>query len=448
LTSGRVRLASPLPGTSESNMVPLADARRVVLDAVRVLPAEPLALDEAVGRVSAQTVTAAGDIPPFANSAMDGYALRASDTVGAPVILEVVAEIMAGDVPRLPLEPGRAMRIMTGAAVPEGADAVVPVEQTEVEKDRERVRVLTVAQPGEFVRLPGDDIRAGTEVFGTSTVLTPARIGVLASLGMTEVFVHKVPRVGVLSTGDELADPTEPLPPGKIRDSNRPALLALVRQSGFIPVDLGTVGDDEDSIGGAMRLGASCCDAVLTSGGVSVGDVDLVKVVLDELSGGSMRWMQVAIKPAKPFAFGMIDDGRVPVFGLAGNPVSAVVGFELFARPALRVVSGHLQPDRPVVRGVAATDLRRRPDGKLHLMRVVVRHQDDGTLSVVPSGVQASHMLNALAEANALALVPDGEGVRVGERLEVMMLDSQGDESCGRSLDDALAATETLETPA
>jgi molybdopterin molybdotransferase len=429
-------------------MVPLAQARREVLGAVRVLPAEPVTLDEAVGRVSAQTVTASGDIPPFANSAMDGYAVRASDTSGAPAVLEVVAEIMAGDVPRVPLGPGTAMRIMTGASMPEEADAVVPVEQTEVEKGRERVRVLTVAQPGEFVRFPGDDIRAGEEVFYASTVLTPARIGVLSSLGMTEVVVHKVPRVGVLSTGDELADPTEPLFPGKIRDSNRPALLALVRQSGFTAVDLGTVGDDEDAIGAAMRLGASCCDAVLTSGGVSVGDVDLVKVVLDELSGGSMRWMQVAIKPAKPFAFGTIADGRVPVFGLAGNPVSAVVGFEVFARPALRMMAGHLQRDRPVLRAVAATDLRRRRDGKLHLMRVVVRQQDDGTMSVVPSGVQASHMLNALAEANALALVPDGEGLRAGQRLEVMMLDSQADESGARSLDDALEAMKILEAPA
>jgi molybdopterin molybdotransferase len=413
------------PGSAtarRSGLLPLEDAQRFVLESVRPLASGKVDLDEALGLRSAASIVATSDVPPFANSAMDGYALRSADTARVPARLEVVGSVLAGDVPEVPVGPGEAMRIMTGAPVPDGADAVVPVELTETEPDAVHVAVSVTVASGSHVRRPGENIRRGQEVISPGTLLTPAHIGVLASLGLSKVEVHVAPRVGVLSTGDELAQAGGDLGAGKIRDSNRPALLALLRHSGYGAVDLGCVADDEVSIRSALSEGASRCDALLTSGGVSVGDVDLVKVVLEELGGGSMRWMQVAIKPAKPFAFGLLDGGRVPVFGLAGNPVSALVGFELFARPALGLMAGDPQPLRRRLHAAAATGLSRERDGKTHLVRVTTRVDDAGVLRASPSGTQASHMLLGLAGANALAVLPDGEGVEEGAVVEVIPL--------------------------
>jgi len=224
--------------------------------------------------------------------------------------------------------------------------------------------------------------------------------------------------VGVLSTGDELSDEPGPLRPGQIRDSNRPTLLALLRGSGCEAVDLGLVPDDEEAIAAAVRRGTQECDAVLTSGGVSVGDFDLVKTVLDRL--GQMRWMQVAIRPAKPFAFGTVDG--TPVFGLPGNPVSSMVSFELFARPALRQMMGHTQLDRPRARAVADEPLRRTPDEKIHFVRVVAAMGADGRYHLRSAGGQGSHQLAAMAAANALAVLPDGDGVAAGAEVDTLLL--------------------------
>ncbi len=256
------------------------------------------------------------------------------------------------------------------------------------------------------------------QVFGAGTVLGPGHLGVLASIGWEKVAVYGRPRVGVLSTGDELVDGPAPLEPGQIRDSNRPTLLALCRQSGFEAVDLGAAPDDEDRIRSAIARGLADCDALLTSGGVSMGDFDYVKKVLDEL--GAMSWMQVAIRPAKPLAFGVV--AGKPVFGLPGNPVSSMVSFELFARPGLRQMMGHPPAglDRPRIRAVADEPLRRRPDGKLHLARVVAQSGDDGRSTSASSGGQASNLLRAMALANALALVPDGDGVEAGGEVDVL----------------------------
>src|SRR5919108_5542558 len=221
--------------------------------------------------------------------------------------------------------------------------------------------------------------------------LRPRAVPLDDALGFRRVPVFARARVGVLSTGDELVDEARPLQPGEIRDSNRPMLLALLRESDCVPVDLGTARDDPDALRAAFRRGMEECDAVVTSGGVSVGDFDYVKVVLDDLSGGQMHWMQVAIKPAKPLAFGTIEG--TPVFGLPGNPVSSLVSFELFARPGLRQMMGHRGLDRPHVQAVAAEDFRRKPDGKLHLVRVVAEAGDDGRYRVRPSGGQGSHQL-------------------------------------------------------
>jgi molybdenum cofactor synthesis domain-containing protein len=307
---------------------------------------------------------------------------------------------------------------MTGAPFPSGADTVAIVEVTETDEDE--VLVRAPARPGEHVRPAGEDIAAGQEVFPAGTALSPGHLGVLASIGLEKVAVYRRPVVGVLSTGDELIDGAGPLRPGQIRDSNRHTLLALVRQAGFDRVDLGTARDEEAEIRGAIKRGIAGCDAVLTSGGVSMGEFDYVKKVLDEL--GAMEWMQVAIRPAKPLAFGLV--GGKPVFGLPGNPVSSMVSFELFARPGLRQMAGY-PPDaleRPTLRAIADEPLRRRPDGKLHLARVVATPGGDGRYHVRSSGGQASNMLRAMALANALALVPDGEGIGAGEEVDVLLL--------------------------
>ena len=398
-------------------MIDVASARRVILDACPVLAAADIALADALGCVTAAAVVAAHDVPSFPNSAMDGYAVRAADTADAPVTLDVVGTAAAGSAPGVTVGPGQAVRIMTGAVLPEGADAVVMVERTSPAGDG-RVLVDVPAAVGDHIRRPGEDLQAGQVVFEAGTELGPGHIGVLASVGCEAVPVVPRPRVGVLSTGDELVAGGRPLRPGQIRDSNRPMLLALVARAGFVPVDLGTAPDDEAAITAAIERGVAECDAVLTSGGVSVGDFDYVKAVLDRLGG--MHWWQVAVRPAKPLAFGTVK--ATPVFGLPGNPVSALVSFELFARPALRKMAGHAQLFRAETPAVADEPLRRRRDGKLHLLRVVATPDEDGRLHVRTSGGQGSHMLRAMALANALALLPDGDGVDAGEIVNVMVL--------------------------
>ena len=403
------------------SLITVSEARATVLTGCPRLHPAAMALAEALGLVTSMPIGAETDIPPFANSAMDGYAVRAADTAGAPVRLAVVGTIAAGAPPDPAVAMGQAVRIMTGAAVPAGADAVVMVEQTVAEDAGAAVTINREARQGDHIRGPGEDVAAGQEVFPAFTVLEPGHLGVLASLGMSRVPVFKRARVGVLSTGDELVEAPRPLDPGQIRDSNRPVLLALLAQAGCEVVDLGHAPDTEEAISQALRAGLAGCDAVVTSGGVSVGDFDFVKVVLDELSGGAMRWMQVAVKPAKPLAFGVVS-GR-PVFGLPGNPVSSMVSFELFVRPALRQMMGHPVLDRLHVDAVADEGLPRRADGKLHLVRASVEwDDDDGRFHVRAAGGQGSHMLRAMAMSNALALLPDGEGSQPGGNVKVMLL--------------------------
>jgi molybdenum cofactor synthesis domain-containing protein len=401
-------------------LVELDDARAYVLDRVPgPLAAEVVPSPEAVGRVAAADVVAAEAVPPFANSAMDGYALRSADTAAAPVVLRAVGTTLAGQGPADEVGPGEAVRIMTGAPVPAGVDAVVPVERTEPAGEG-AVRILQSASAGQHVREAGDDIRVGDVVLRAGEVVTPGHLGVLATLGVAKVEVVSRPRIGVLSTGDELVEGGAPLLPGQIRDSNRGTLLALVEAAGAVPVDLGLAPDDAEAITSALLRGVSSCDAVLTSGGVSMGDVDLVKEVLDLV--GDMRWMQVAIKPAKPFAFGLVDG--VPVFGLPGNPVSSMVSFELFARPAIRRMGGHPDGrlDRPCPAAVAPDGLARSADGKVHFARVVVGIGDDGRLEARSAGGQGSHQLSAMASANGLAVLPDGDGVPPGGSVDVLLL--------------------------
>ena len=405
-----------------SLMISLAEARQFVLQDLSPLAPVQLTLDEALGCVAAEVVTAREPSPRFANSSMDGFALRALDTEGGSVRLRVTDSIFAGDLATTHVSEGEAVRIMTGAPIPEGADSVCRREEATVDPDGTTVLIHRAVLLGEAVRLVGDDVTAGQALLEPGDEIGPALLGVLASQGVTSLLAHPGPRVGVLSTGNELSDASGELGPGKIRDANRPALLASLRQSGFTPVDLGIVGDTSKEIATAFRRGVQKCDAIISTGGVSVGDADFVKSVLAELCDNA-RSMQVAIRPGKPFAFGVVPGGT-PLFALAGNPVSTLVGFELFVRPALRLLAGFQELDRPTILMVLECAMPRRRDGKLHLVHVVSAIHGDGRFHIERVARQASHLLNAIIEANALAMVLDGDGLGVGQMVPAMILDT------------------------
>jgi molybdopterin molybdotransferase len=408
-------------------LVPLEDVQREVLGLVTPLEVVEVALGDALGLALGEDVTSSESVPPFANTAMDGYAVRAADTTGAtpdrPVPLHVVSDLPAGHAADRAVAAGQSIRIMTGAPMPPGADAIVIVERT-ARAGADRVLIQAAATVGDHVRPAGGDLAAGEPVFAAGTVLRAPHLGVLASVGAARVRVTRRARVGVLSTGDELvpAHPAGPLAAGTIRDSNRPMLLGLVAESGCEPVDLGTVADDEARTVEILDDATRRCDAVLTSGGVSMGEYDYVKVALERL--GSLRARQVAIKPAKPLAFGVVRG--VPVFGLPGNPVSSLVSFECFARPALLTRLGHPHRFRPEVQAIAEHAFTRRRDGRLHLDRVWLRLTDDGYVAAA-TGNQASNALAASAAANGLARVPDGDGVAAGAAVRVLRLDGVPD---------------------
>ncbi len=402
-------------------MIPIADARAFVLDGLEPLEAVTVDLGDAVGCVAATQVSASEPVPSFVNSSMDGYALRAADAASGETSLNVVGAILAGDAPTRVLGEGEAMRIMTGAPLPPGADAVCPIEVVTVEGGV--VRVTGPVAAGAYVRYPGDDTKVGDVLVRAGDVLGPARLGVLAGQGLSSALVHPRPRVGVISTGDELSDDPGPLAPGRIRDANRPALLASLRQAGCDPVDLGRSSDDEHEIARRLREAAASCDAVISTGGVSVGDVDFVKTVLSTICGDRARWMQVAVRPGKPFAFGRAGESGTPIFGLPGNPVSTLVSFELFVRPALRRLAGHRELGRPSMLAVLDCDLARRPDGRDYMVHVTVVSGEDGRVHVTSATRQGSHLLAAVAGANALAHLPDGDGLSAGDDVRVMILD-------------------------
>lgn len=396
-------------------MRPLADAQRDVLSTVPALGAVDVSVWDAAGLVLASPITAPHDVPPFTNSAMDGYAVVAADTAGPPVELEVVEDVAAGHVAAGSVSAGRAIKIMTGAPVPAGADAVVKVEDTEPGEGS--VRVLASVASGTAVRPAGGDLAAGDHVFDAGTRLTARHLAVLASIGVAAPSVARRPVVALMSTGDEVRPPeTAQLAPGQIRDSNRPLLRTLLHDLGVEVLDLGIIGDDEDLLRETVERAAAEADAVITSGGVSMGEYDHVKIVLRSL--GNIEFWQVAMQPAKPFAFGMIDG--TPLFGLPGNPVSSMVAFEQFARPALLHMMGATAVFRPQVTGTFDGSLATDPV-KTVFSRVAVR-DDSGALVAVPSGGQSSNVLSALARADAFAVIPVGTGaVSSGDEVTLEM---------------------------
>ncbi len=402
-------------------MTPLEDAQAFVLGSCPPLAPIEFGFRDAIGLVLAEPVVSTEQVPPFANTAVDGYAVRAADVDQVPTELIVADEVAAGAASSHHLQPGECIRIMTGAPIPAGADAVVMVEDSERLGDAdgvERVRLTRSVPVGAAVRAAGEDVEPGDELFVAGTVIHPPVAAVLASVNAATVVAHRRLRVAVMSTGDELVDDGAPLEPGQIRESNKTMLAALVDDAGCDVVDLGVIPDDENTFEQVIRDAAASCDAIVSSGGVSMGDYDVVKAVLGRVA--DMTWMQIAIKPAKPFAFGRLDG--VPIFGLPGNPVSSLVSFELFARPALRRMMGHRELTRASTVAIADEPLARRADGKVHFMRVQSEVGDDGRLHVRPVVAQGSHQLAATALADALAVVPDGDGVAEGGEVATLAL--------------------------
>jgi molybdopterin molybdotransferase len=386
----------------------IEEAQGLVLGRVTALPAEVLALADAAGRFAAEDLRAVIDLPSFPSSAMDGFALRAADTPGT---LPVTERVAAGRPAGRALRAGEAFGIATGGVVPEGADAVVPIEDV-VERDN-GIEIAAAVERGAHVREPGRDVRAGDVVLAAGELLTPARLGALGAAGIAAVSCARRPRAAILTTGTELQRPGEPLGPGQVYEANAPMLAAGLAGAGAEATMLDAVADDPDALRAALERGLES-DLLVTSGGVSVGPHDLVRATLAELGVEEVFW-RVAVKPGKPVAFGT--RGATLVFGLPGNPVSSLVGFELFVRPAARALQGAREPLPVFDTAELASPLRRGP-GRDELVRSEVR---DGVAEPLPG--QESHMIVRAARANALVHVPRGEGtLEAGSRVRYLRL--------------------------
>jgi molybdopterin molybdotransferase len=407
-------------------MISVDEARARILEHFRPLEPEKVPILEALDRVLAEDIYSDIDIPPFANSAMDGYALRSGDTMGAsrksPVTLKVVADLAAGHTTHLKVGPGTAIRIMTGAPVPEGADAVVRFEETS-EGLRggwgPTVEIYKEVSLRENVRSAGEDIRRGELALAKGMVLRPQELGILASLGRPEVEVIRRPRVAILATGDELVAIDEEIGPGQIRNSNEYSTAAQVMRYGGVPVRLGIARDRVEELKAKIEEGlAAKVELFLTSAGVSVGEYDVVKEVL--ASEGEIDFWQVNMKPGKPLAFGHIQG--VPLIGLPGNPVSAMISFEQFARPAILTMLGKGPREKPEVEVIVDEEVTN--SGRRGFIRAIVTRQEDGYHARAVTGPRGSGILTSMVRANALLVVPEGTTlVKAGERLRAQMLD-------------------------
>lgn len=418
-------------GSPLATWISVGDALARVLHGATPLGTEQVALLDALGRVLAADVVADTDTPPFRNSAMDGYAVRAADTGGAsadhPVELAVIADAPAGYAPRASVSPGTAIRIMTGAPLPPGADTVVRFEDTDealagaqaptsIPGDLRRIGIRVSQPPWVNVREAGEDIARGTTVLHAGTVLRPVEIGLLAALGYREAPVYRRPVVAIVATGDEVVGPGDALAPGQIRDSNSYTVAALVRRYGGIPRLLGVARDQIDELTERL-MAARSADVIVSSGGVSVGDYDMVKTVLQ--AEGEIDLWQVRMKPGKPLAFGWL--GGKPFLGLPGNPVAAYVSFELFARPLLLRQQGVVEVTKPALRARVATALENK-GGRQHYVRATITAGANGPV-VAPTGDQGSGVLTALSKCNGLLIVPEGvTSLEAGDEVEVALL--------------------------
>jgi molybdopterin molybdotransferase len=393
------------------------DARERILSRISPLGIERVEIMGALGRVLAEPIVARATIPPWPNSSMDGYALRAQDTNGKPVELAVVGRIIAGAMPSRALGAGESMRIFTGAPLPEGADAVVPQEDVAASGDRVTVRGRIA--PGAYVRPAGEDVRAGDVVVKPGGVIGAAEVGLLATLGYAQVRVYRRPRVAILSTGNELADLGSQPGPAQIPNTNTYSLMAQVIEAGGEPVNVGVAPDQLEAITERVRWGLAASDVLVTSAGVSVGELDLVREAL-ERGGVELHLWQVSMRPGKPITFGTRGDR--PVFGLPGNPVSAMVTFELFVRPALRRMAGAEMIDRPRLRARALERIA-NPGSRRGYLRVTLSAGADGYGARL-TGEQGSAILRSMVLADGLAIVGPDTTIAAGEPVDVIVLRS------------------------
>lgn len=397
-----------------------------VLAAVRPLGPLEVGLSEAHGSLLAEDVTTAVALPPFDNSSMDGYAVRLDDVVGAqperPAVLPVVADIAAGSTAELRLQPGFVARIMTGAPVPPGAEAIVPVEWTD--GGATQVAIRRAPSPGAYIRRVGEDLPAGAPVLAAGTYLGAVQVGLLAATGRHHVRVQPKPRVVVLSTGSELAEPGTDLGAAQVFDANSYALAAACREAGALPYRIGVVPDDPARLTEAIDDHLIQADVVITSGGVSVGAYDVVKQALQR--AGTVQFCRVAMQPGMPQGFGTVGPDEIPLFALPGNPVSALVSFEVFVRPALRRLVGAPQLYRPRI-NASITVPWKSPAGKQQYVRVQVTRDGHGGYAATPVGGPGSHLLAAMAAANGLLVVPtEARAVTEGTVCSVILLDRRG----------------------
>jgi molybdopterin molybdotransferase len=381
-------------------MIPVEEAIEIILREVHPLPPVHVSFVDALGQVLAEDVHATEPMPPFQAAAVDGYAVIAADSSS---IRRLVGEQSAGYVGNAKVTPGTAVRVTTGAPIPPGADAMVMVEFTE--ERGEGVEIKTEVETGSNIRPMGQDIKAGQLVLARGNLLGAPEIGLLAMIGQTEVQVHPKPCVAVMSTGNELVEPRESPEPGQIRDANRFSLMSAVREVGGVPIDLGQVGDEPQALSEAIEHGLHQADVLLTSGGVSMGQLDLVKPYL--ASRGTIHFGRVRAKPGKPVTFATLDGA--PVFAMPGFPVSALVSFEIYVRPALLKMAGHTRLHRPRQRVTLAHDVHHAAD-RTEFQRAIVTRQADGRYNAVTTGFQGSGRLLSMSGANALLILPYQQG--------------------------------------
>ncbi|BBE51417.1 Molybdopterin molybdenumtransferase [Ferriphaselus amnicola] len=402
------------------NGLTVAAAQRCVIETMRRLGTESVPLQQALGRVLADDVRANRDQPPYDVSAMDGFAIRSADVANAPAVLEIIEDIKAGDMPQKVLAAGQCARIMTGAPVPQGADAVIRVEDTHAQVD-DHVQIAVTVKSGNDIRERGESMRTGEVVLAAGTEITPGVVGMLAMVKASSVLVYRQPRVAILSTGDELEGLDEPIDANKIPDANSYALMAQVQALGIEPVLLGIARDDPDHLRGLLQRGLQF-DVLLVSGGTSVGVHDYVRPTLEAL-GVQMKFWGVAMKPGHPMAFGVAP--LTWIFGLPGNPVSSMVCFEQFVAPALRSIMGLAKLHRATVSVKLARDVKHRP-GRTDFVRVMLSKVADERLAT-PTGNQGSGILHSMAMAEGLMVIPaESKGIAAGEMVTVQLLDGTG----------------------
>lgn len=396
-------------------MISIDEAGSIVLKHTTRLPAEIVPLLESLGMVIAEDVFSPWDIPAADNSAMDGYAFAGHLLPGK--YLSVCGFLPAGATRKDPIPAGQAIRIMTGAKIPPGCDTVVPFE--DVLEASGLIELKEMSKPGSHIRKKGEDVAAGELVFKAGTVIRPQEVGMLASFGKTGIKVYRRPVVGILATGNELVEPGEKLPQGKVVNSNSSSIAAQILEAGGRPFLLGIARDDKNITRTMIQKGLQA-DVIITSGGVSVGDHDFVKEVIEEI-GGEIKFWKINMKPGKPLAFAVVD--HKPFFALPGNPVAAMVGFEMFVRPALLSMMGHTRIRRPLVKAVVSEPISNKWD-RPHLVRSLVELKH-GSYHLKSTGDQGSARLSSLTLGNALVLVPAGAAISAGELVEALLIDER-----------------------